>query len=139
MTYRISSSNGNLTQFIRSKYEYKKFASKGPPPAFVDQSEVVRQCEDAIYGESRVSSSRKPESAKIKSKSLVQVPLTSPAKPNAATERPKSEAPEQSNFDFLGKTTASEPPKPAPVQEKKSNLDELLDWGCFALKLKSKF
>ena len=87
-SYRISNEANSiqLTQFIRNKYEGKKFMRHGKAPPLVDRSDLVAACEKQIYGKSRSQTSKIKQSSSNPSPVKVQVPSTA-----QATNRPKGD------------------------------------------------
>lgn len=83
-SYRISNEANSmqLTQFIRNKYEGKKYMRHGKAPPLCDRSDLVAACEKQIYGK---SSKKEVKVKQTASPVKVQVPV------GAAMTRPKGD------------------------------------------------
>jgi len=116
-SYRISNDANamQLTQFIRNKYEGKKFMRHGKAPPLVDRSDLVASCEKQIYGKSRTREKVKQTASPVK----VQVPI-------ASTNRPKGD---QSKINPPQLQNGENPVE----SSQKSNVQNLmdLDFGNF--------
>merc|ERR1712142_1034013 len=68
ITYKIQEGDPNLSQFIKNKYNYKKFMKQGKMPNLNDKSELIEMCEIEVYGYS--SSGKHSKTTKTKQKSF---------------------------------------------------------------------
>lgn len=57
-SFRINEGDPNLTQFIRNKYEHKKYMRQGKAPELNDPSDLIAMCENEVYGKTTSATAR---------------------------------------------------------------------------------
>ena len=111
-SFRIAEGDFNLNQYIRNKYEHKKYMRQGKAPELVDRSELIAKCEQEIYG---VASTKITAKKKSQPKVLLnninavqQQTTTTTVKRPQATNQPQKVSNDLLNIDF-GDFAASTP------------------------------
>jgi len=103
--FHIQEGDSNLHQFIRNKYEHKKYMKQGKAPDLIDRSAIMEQCEKEIYG-----------------------------KVTSSTARLQAKAKQQANRVQLGQAvpSASSSSSSGLARPKATNQPNLLDFGDFS-------